>query len=327
MENLSVRQQEDAYVTREALSAIVDRLTSTQLSQSGPSAPKFREPRSFNGKADQVDPFLREIDNALTLQRHAISTERDKTRYFSLYLADGISNSWWKTIERSPEKRHLLEDFTGLIKEFKEHFDEPDRYAKALRKLRKLCQTGSAADYTARFLELVSDLNWTDQTKIQHYFDGLKDAVQDTLINRKGRHFTEDFVEFYKLCVSIDNELHELAQNRKSTSAFIATPSTSDSSRPSSPSFPSTDFDTPPVPHSASPTSLPFGTSTDYMTESSVANSSNESNPDIIPMEIDALRHVRLTPQEQQRRRSLGLCFYCGLGRHLAADCPQRRST
>ena len=91
--------------------------------------------RMFNSKADQVEPFLREIDNTIALQRRHFPSDRDKTRYFSLYLADGIPTSWWTNIERSPDKQHFLENFKELVKEFKEHFDEPDCYAKALHKL------------------------------------------------------------------------------------------------------------------------------------------------------------------------------------------------
>lgn len=44
--------------------------------------------------------------------------------------------------------------------------------------------------------------------------------------------------------------------------------------------------------------------------------------PDIVPMEIDAMRRGPLTAEEKQRHRDEGLCLYCGLGKHLAANCP-----
>ncbi|KAF5342091.1 hypothetical protein D9611_002010 [Ephemerocybe angulata] len=290
MDNFAQHQHHTTAATTAVMQSMVDRLASAHLSSgSGSGAPKFRDPRMFNGKSNQVEPFLREIRNAIDLQRRVLVTQRDKTRYFSLYLQDGTPTSWYTTIERTPEKQRLLDDFEGLVKEFIEHFDEPDRYSKALRNLRKLRQTGSTADYTARFLEYVSDLNWTDQTKIQHYFDGLKDSVQDTLVNRKGRYFTEDFVVFYKLCITIDNELHELSLNRR------AAPS-------SSPSH-AKKFFPPPAP-------------------TPVASSS--ANPDVVPMEVDAIRRGPLTAEEKNRRRTLGLCLYCGQGQHRANACPNK---
>lgn len=157
-------------------------------------------------------------------------------------------------VERSPEKCYLLDDFEALIKDFIEHFNKLDWYAKALCKLRKLCQTGSAAKYTSHFLEHVSDLSWTNQTKIQHYFDGLKDLVQDTLVNWKGHYFTENFVEFYKLCIIIDNELHKLSLNHKAN--MSTTPKRLSS-----------------FPHHSS----------------SSNHTSSSSNLDVVPMEVNAI--------------------------------------
>ena len=34
------------------------------------------------------------------------------------------------------------------------------------------------------------------------------------------------------------------------------------------------------------------------------------------------LTHSKLTPQEKKRRRTLGLCFYCGLEGHTTFTCP-----
>ncbi|KAJ3500264.1 hypothetical protein NMY22_g19315 [Coprinellus aureogranulatus] len=295
MDSFVRNQHASAEATQGVLNALVDRLASTSSGAAGgrsAGAPKFRDPRMFNGRSDQVDPFLREIRNAIGLQRNVLLTERDKTRYFSLYLADGTPTAWYVTIERSPEKAYLLDDFEALVKAFTDHFDEPDRYAKALRNIRKLRQTGSAADYTARFLEYVSELNWTDEWKIQQYYEGLKESVQDTLINRKGRYFTQNFEEFYKLCVIIDNELHELALNRRA--------------------------------HASAPSKRPFAGNSSSSLPAAVPRAATSSSPDVVPMEVDAVRRGSITAEEKQRRRDLDLCLYCGQGNHRAKVCPNK---
>ena len=59
MDGFVQRQNEEAEANRAALNAIVERLGSTLLSSTcGSGMPKFREPRVFNGHADQVDGFL-----------------------------------------------------------------------------------------------------------------------------------------------------------------------------------------------------------------------------------------------------------------------------
>ncbi|KAJ7939717.1 hypothetical protein B0H13DRAFT_2300419 [Mycena leptocephala] len=40
--------------------------------------PRVRNPRRFNGKVEEVEPFLNEIEDCVYIQRHALPTEEDK---------------------------------------------------------------------------------------------------------------------------------------------------------------------------------------------------------------------------------------------------------
>lgn len=44
------------------------------------------------------------------------------------------------------------------------------------------------------------------------------------------------------------------------------------------------------------------------------------------PMDLDAVRVRRLTPEEKQRRRDQGLCLYCGGSNHFAQACPLKKN-
>ncbi|TEB14989.1 hypothetical protein FA13DRAFT_1805205 [Coprinellus micaceus] len=60
-------QHANAEATQSVLGALVERLASTGVGGSGSSkngAPKFRDPRMFNGRSDQVVPFLHEVCNS-----------------------------------------------------------------------------------------------------------------------------------------------------------------------------------------------------------------------------------------------------------------------
>ena len=46
---------------------------------------------------------------------------------------------------------------------------------------------------------------------------------------------------------------------------------------------------------------------------------SKPTTPDANAMD---LTHFKLTLQEKERRRTLGLCFYCGLKGHNTFTCP-----
>ncbi|KAK4232759.1 hypothetical protein C8A03DRAFT_39614, partial [Achaetomium macrosporum] len=45
------------------------------------------------------------------------------------------------------------------------------------------------------------------------------------------------------------------------------------------------------------------------------------------PMDIDAIKINKMSAQERERRRSMGLCFNCGRAGHLVANCPNPTKT
>lgn len=59
-----------------------------------------------------------------------------------------------------------------------------------------------------------------------------------------------------------------------------------------------------------------------YRRPATVPVNNSQANPNA--MEVDALRTKRLTPEEKQRRRDLGLCLYCGGKDHYANACPAK---
>ena len=175
---------------------------------------------------------------------------------------------------------------------FKEHFEDSDRYATALAKLRKLKQApGSASSHASRFRELSWELELTNQTSIQMFYDGLKDNVKDTITVALIKDVPTDFDDYVKEVVIVDNRLHHHQVKRQDGSKSVKTPSPSTPRYSIAPSF------------------------------SSAPTASSSLSTDVVLMEIDATKHGPVTPEEKARRRSLGLCFYCG-GQHLIDNCP-----
>lgn len=74
----------NAHDHRTNIAHLIDRLAERPSST---GTVKHREPRVFDGRADQVNPFLREINNAVFLQRRSLASDRDKV----------ISPSIWPT--------------------------------------------------------------------------------------------------------------------------------------------------------------------------------------------------------------------------------------
>lgn len=85
-----------------------------------------------------------------------------KCLYLGFYLADGSLTAWYTSVEKN--RPHIMQDFAAFLSAFKEHFEESDRYATALAKLRKLKQApGSTANCALRFRELAWELDLADQ--------------------------------------------------------------------------------------------------------------------------------------------------------------------
>ncbi|KAF5372651.1 hypothetical protein D9615_009824 [Tricholomella constricta] len=255
----------------------------------GSGVPKVREPRMYDGTVAQLSSFLREINNALHLQRRSLPTDYDKVLYFSFYLKDGSPASWYASIEKT--RPELFHDFRGFYQAFVEHFDDTDKHATALAKVRKLKQEpGSAANYASRYREIIADLNFDEDSKIDNFYPGLKESVKDAMVILPRPKTFDDYV---KTIISIDNRIHrrqtELKEHRGKSS------SSTTSTQPRHPPAP---------PHQA-----PHA-------------SSSSSSSDVVPMEVDSLRRGKVNPTERERRRANNLCFYCGQGAHSINDCP-----
>jgi hypothetical protein len=296
----SYRLDEHQRTIGRALEDITDKFASLRFSTMPTSAmghsdsappqgvAKFREPRLFKGSATEVDAFVDEILSAVELSRSSLPTDMDKALYLSTYLDNGSPCSWFTAIRRTNDD--LLHSFDTLIEDFRQHFGDPDTEGTALRKIENLRQTGSCANYTSKFRELLVYVNFNTSTTIQKYYEGLKDEVKDLLLTV--HRPPTDFNDYVDLTVTIDNQLHRREVKRKTAKKPAPRQQTGADN---------TQCNTQPKPSAL--TSLSPG----------------------IPMEIDATRTVPrqpLTKEERDRRFAEGLCLYCGGTEHTVKTCP-----
>lgn len=134
----------------------------------------------------------------------------------------------------------------------------------------------------------------TDQTKINRFHKGLKEGVRNLLV---GKPKPTKFDDYVKLCIELDNAYHEHELELKASKKSSTTKSSSLSYHTPRPNY---------APSPSAPASTP----------SALASS------DVVPMEIDALKRGPLTQEEKDRRKRLGLCHYCGQGKHMVDNCP-----
>ncbi|KAK7438872.1 hypothetical protein VKT23_017799 [Stygiomarasmius scandens] len=215
----------------------------------------------------------------------------------STLLADGPPKLWYCTICLS--EPHLLDSFTDFISRFKEHFGNSNLAYNTNNKLKKLVQTGSAAAYASQFSELLVHVNWTEETKIDMFYNGLEASTKDLISNTKCENRPKKYVDYTKFTIDCDNHVHEREQEHKDNSKRSV--------------------------GNGSSSSLPkSGKST--TTSSSTSDSSSNSLPQGEPMQIDATKNSKpqgkLTNTEQKHRIDNGLCLYCSKYSKTTDTCP-----
>lgn len=199
-----------------------------------------------------------------------------------------------------------MDQWSTLLAAFRQRFDDPDLESKMIRRLESLTQTGSAALYANDFEECLNYVEWSDSYAIHRFDRGLKPELRLQLIIHPRPHILTDWIP---IVVEVDNKLHSLRmdENRKGFSkSNTAGRQSQNTPRTTDRTFPSRSGTT---------------TTTAAQTFTPAAPVPSGSN-DVVPMEVDAIKHGKITPEERERRRKEGLCFYCGVGKHLVLDCP-----
>ncbi|KAF7338862.1 Retrotransposon-derived protein PEG10 [Mycena sanguinolenta] len=247
---------------------------------------KGREPRLFTGSTKDVEAFIDEVETNIRLQR--MTDDLDKTGYFSTYLKDGNPKSWYYSVKATDMS--LLSDYPRFVASFRSQFSDSNYAATALRQIKALRQTGSCANYAARFRELLAHVDFSEQTKLDQFCDGLKSSVRDKIVGVRPKPTA--FEAFVTLAIEIDNDLHEneIATRERAGGSR----STANSSRPNH-----------------------------HLAVSSPPASSSTSDP--TPMEVDSLKfRGPLTQDEKDHRRRNNLCLYCGGPGHDSGTCPNK---
>ncbi|KAG6855658.1 hypothetical protein H0H87_012365, partial [Tephrocybe sp. NHM501043] len=98
-------------------------------------------------------------------------------------------------------------NWTNFLAAFHKKFANPSLILNADTKLDNLKQTGSAHYYLTAFIELVSHLDMTEETKISCFMKGLKSTVKNHLVNIINQPKT--LKEWEPLIISIDTNLHQ----------------------------------------------------------------------------------------------------------------------
>ncbi|KAK4701803.1 hypothetical protein P7C70_g4420, partial [Phenoliferia sp. Uapishka_3] len=300
---------------------------STPTSQT-PASPragaiKVRAPDAFAGcrpgSKTSVRNFITQCDINFNLQPLSFNTDRAKIMFASSYLIEDAFNWIQPYISASPD---MLLDPTNswfltweaFSAKLNQIFGDPDLKASAARKILLLKQETGVPVYTAEFRRLSVELTWNDETLRVLYYKGLKDSIKDQLSRDE---LPNTLIEIIVQAERIGNRQNVRATERDASKANSNTHNTSGSA--------------------SHTTSRPRNDQGQYQQSPAVAAPSSnvpDANGDI---QMNASRRTNqpsaassnksfvrgpLTDDEKNRRRTHGLCLYCGRSGHLFNDCP-----
>lgn len=267
-----------------------------QPARTNGSSVKLRDPRLFNGKHEEVVPFLSEVQRIIEFHPSSFPDDHKKVLFVALYLKDGIPVEWFNHLETAQSP--LLHNWVAFLAEFRKKFADPRLSSSADQRLDKLKQTGSAHSYLTRFVEISSHLDMTEQTKINRFMRGLNPAIKDNLVSIVDRPST--LLGWENIIIQVDANLHQRDIERKSETKGAKSRDNNQSSS---------------------------STSRSTTSSSTPAASSTSTASDVVPMEVDATRvsKGKLTQEERDHRFKNNLCLYCGKPGHLVDACFARK--
>jgi hypothetical protein len=277
--------------------------------------PKIPDPPMFSGDRKELLPFLTKCQLKFEGQPSRFQTERSKILYTGSRL-EGTAFSWFQPLiaqypagsESAPPE---LASFNTFVEALTSVYGDPNLEATAVREIRRLHQTGSAAEYAAKFESKKQYMHWNDQALRDQFYLNLKEELKDEIapVGKPGT-----YLELKTLAIRLDARLHERRLERSGAGANISklAPPTRPTNRPFSWATPATNPAPAPAPVSATKPTPPSG---GLRAPSHTADGTT-------PMELDATGAWHLTEVEKARRKALGLCGYCGETGHSISRCP-----
>ena len=177
------------------------------------------KPQNFNGERQHLKAWLVQCDLYFHVNSHI--SDDDKPTIASTYLT-GEALEWvTPQLERYMDEdiddaaiTLMFEDWSEFKRQIKQVFALQTEKPVAERNIQKLRQATSVADYTNRFKQYATVIDW-DQDALKRMFrQGLKPQVQEELMRTSA--VTDTLDALIAEAIRIDNALYELRMEQKS---------------------------------------------------------------------------------------------------------------
>ena len=257
-------------------------LLSANNASSTVKEPRPVDPQKFSGSSMQETPDFLSSVRNVFKLCPRTFSTDEQKKGYLGSLLIGSARSWFRV--QSEKSDFDLLTFDEFETFFRRRFGDPFAKLTAQRKIYSLRQgSRSALTYATEFYELSQEAEFNYSAMISGLYQGLNEEVKDAMAFLPDR--PETFSEYSQLVISVDNRLFERRNEKKGRAHQQV----------------------------YSGFSKPQGKNAAVGQESKAGDD---------PMDVDVARRGGVSEPEKDRRRRLGLCFYCGTAGHLAVVCP-----
>ncbi|KID59582.1 Retrotransposon-like protein 1 [Metarhizium brunneum] len=182
---------------------------------------KPRAPGPYNGSPGALQEFLTQ----LRAYHQQFPNKMEESSVKVLHTGGcitGVALAWFEPIirdylnkekdNRKEETNTIFESYDEFKKAIKKAFGTVDEARAAEYYINGLKQKGSASDYTARFRQLASQLNWEDEPLMSAFYKELKEEVKDKLYKENRPDNLSDYIA---MAVRIDNKQYQQRIQKK----------------------------------------------------------------------------------------------------------------
>lgn len=295
--------QQKLYATQDKLIASIERTPSLPISS--PRSTKHPDPAMFSGERTELEPFVTQLRTKLTLNDDHFDTETKKVFYASSRLEGTAMRQVMPHLKEDGSTDYKT--VNELIQTLIVAFGDPDKKATAQRELRALKQKNiEFSAFIALFQRWAPDTGYEETTLISFLAESISSELKQASITLET---PDTLAEYIATLQKLDNRLRAIATTNpfhKFSGRMSGTNSSVESIRAQS--------------YASSPANKPNST---VSRSSSVVPSDSASNFGPMPMDLSHVIKGPVPPEEKLRRRTLGLCSYCGGQGHGAPTCTR----
>ncbi|KID59580.1 gag polyprotein, partial [Metarhizium brunneum ARSEF 3297] len=176
---------------------------------------KPKAPGPYDSNPRMLQEFLTQLRAYHRFYPNKLTDVQAKVLHAGGYIT-GTALTWFEPIirdyltnardDQEDKTKEIFANYKKFKKAIKKTFRSTDKVRTAIIHIDQLRQKGSTSDYTARFRQVTSVLDWEDEPLMSAFFKGLKEEIKDKLYKED---IPNNFSDYMAIAVQIDNRQYQ----------------------------------------------------------------------------------------------------------------------